>query len=253
LLVSWEKSDSIGLYTNFGKDSAYYYLKKSVSKQGEKIYWQTFGESGEIKKHLKSFKFYKFVHKDVFPEKTSEFLMPPPGSNLVSILTHSKELREIANNIFSKFGFKLAIRPRENKLEIQRELEEGVIIGFPYSLISDTLQRIVFYLAAIYTNRNSVVAMEEPEAHAFPYYTKYLAERVAMDRNNNQYFITTHNPYFLLSILEKSSKDDVAVFITYFENYQTKVKSMSQKEIEEVLSLGMDIFFNIERFLEGSD
>ena len=148
LLVSWEKSDSIGLYTNFGKDSAYYYLKKSVSKQGEKIYWQTFGESGEIKKHLKSFKFYKFVHKDVFPEKTSEFLMPPHGSNLVSILTHSKELREIANNIFSKFGFKLAIRPRENKLEIQRELEEGVIIGFPYSLISDTLQRIVFYLAA---------------------------------------------------------------------------------------------------------
>jgi len=54
----------------------------------------------------------------------------------------------------------------------------------------------------------------------------------------------------LLSILEKSHKDEVAIFITYFEDYQTKVKLMSEKELEEIMDLGVDIFFNIERFLE---
>jgi len=252
LRIEW-RDYSIGVYVHTDKDYNYYYLKKSVSKQGEKLYWQKQHYSEDVENFLRNFKFYKFVHRDVFPEKSSEFLMPPHGSNLVSILTHNRDLREIVNNIFSKYGFKLVVKPRENKLEIQRELEEGVVISFPYSLISDTLQRIVFHLAAMYTNRNSVIAMEEPEAHAFPYYTKYLAERIAMDRNNNQYFITTHNPYFLLSVLEKSPKDDVAVFITYFEDYKTKIKSMSQEEIEEVLNLGIDVFFNIELFMGGND
>ncbi|MHA1431833.1 MAG: hypothetical protein ACTSRV_15795 [Candidatus Freyarchaeota archaeon] len=52
-----------------------------------------------------------------------------------------------------------------------------------------------------------MLVFEEPEAHAFPYYTKFLAEKIALD-TSNQYFISTHNPYFLLSILEKAPKDE---------------------------------------------
>jgi hypothetical protein len=101
---------------------------------------------------------------------------------------------------------------------------------------------------AIVSNKDSVLAFEEPESHAFPYYTKYLAEVIALDTNNNQYFISTHNPYFLLPILEKSPKEDVAIFITYLEDYQTKVKPLSQKQLEEIMEI--DVFSNIERFLE---
>lgn len=110
--------------------------------------------------------------------------------------------------------------------------------------------RIIFYLAAISTNKNSILVFEEPEAHAFPYYTKYLAERIAFDKDN-QYFISTHNPYFLFPILEKIPKEEISIFITYWKDDHTVVKQMSEDDIKEVFEEGIDIFFNLERFLES--
>lgn len=195
-------------------------------------------------------KFYRFVVKNNFPREESEFLLPPSGDNLLAVLRTHKELcSTIKKQIFEPFGLKLVFKTSESKIEVLKETKD-IFISYPYSLISDTLQRIVFYLTAINSNKNSILIFEEPEAHAFPYYTKYLAERIALDKNNNQYFISTHNPYLLLSILEKAKKEDIAIFITYFKNYQTKVKSLSEKELEEIMDLGIDIFFDIERFLE---
>ena len=196
------------------------------------------------------FGFYRFKVLENFPNMESEFLYPPFGTNLLVILKTNRELKKFVKRIFDKYGLKVVLKPQENKIEVQKEVEEDIVIAYPYSLVSDTLQRIIFHLAAIETNEGSVIAFEEPESHAFPYYTKFLAERIALDKNNNQYFISTHNPYLLLSILEKAHKDDVAIFITYFEDYQTKVKLMSEKELEEIMDLGVDVFFNIERFLE---
>jgi len=142
----------------------------------------------------------------------------------------------------------LVLRPQDNKMEVLKH-HEDIFISYPYSLVSDTLQRIIFYLAAIHSNKDAILAFEEPESHAFPYYTKYLAEIIALDKSNNQYFISTHNPYLLLSLLEKSPKDDVGIFITYFEDYQTKVKPLSEKDKEELMEMEIDIFFNIERLL----
>ena len=113
------------------------------------------------------------------------------------------------------------------------------------------MQRIIFHIVAIETNENSIIAFEEPEAHAFPYYTKFLAERIALDKKKNQYFISTHNPYFLLSLLEKSPKEDIAIFLTYFEDYQTKVKELDDKKRRTILDMEADVFFNIEKLLEG--
>jgi len=63
---------------------------------------------------------------------------------------------------------------------------------------------------------------EEPEAHSFPYYTKYLAERIALDKNNNQYFISTHNPYLLLSILGKAKKKILQFLLLILKNIKQK-------------------------------
>jgi AAA15 family ATPase/GTPase len=198
---------------------------------------------------LGPFKYYRFEVRRDFPRLESEFLLPPFAANLLAILLTRKDLRKLVKQIFDTYGLRVVLKPQENKIEVQKELED-IIISHPYSLVSDTLQRIIFYFAAIETNENSTLVFEEPEAHAFPYYTKYLAERIAMDNANNQYFISTHNPYLLLSIVEKAHKDDVAVFITYLDEYQTKVKILSEKELEEIMGMGIDIFFDIERFLE---
>lgn len=192
-------------------------------------------------------KFYKYEVLELFHRPESNFLLPPTGENLLSILLTNKSLRKVIADVFSEFGLRIVLKPQENKIDVQKEVED-VIISYPYSLVSDTLQRVVFYLAAIETNKDSVIIFEEPEAHAFPYYTKFLAERIALNKTN-QYFISTHNPYILLSVLEKTPKDDIGIFITYFEDYQTKVKPIAEEEMPKILDFEASIFFNLERFL----
>ncbi|MCL4459571.1 MAG: AAA family ATPase [Chloroflexi bacterium] len=194
------------------------------------------------------FKFYRFEVINIFPGQEFEFLLPPRGDNLLSILQTNKALKKVVADIFKEYGLRIVFKPHEGKIEAQKEVED-VIISYPYSLVSDTLQRIVFYLAAIETNQNSIIMFEEPEAHAFPYYTKFLAERIALDRTN-QYFISTHNPYFLLSVLEKTPKDEIGIFITYLKDYQTRVRPISEREMPEILDQDASIFFNLDQFLE---
>ena len=192
-------------------------------------------------------KFYKFTVLTEFPRPESEYLLPPDGKNLLSLLLNKRDLRSVVNDIFSRYRLKLVLKPHENLIEIIKEIE-GVLISYPYLLISDTLQRVIFHLSAVLSNKDSILVFEEPESHAFPYYTKYLAEIMALDTNNNQYFIATHNPYFLEPVIEKSPKEDISIFITYFEDYQTKVKRINQDEIEDLMHI--DIFSNLDKYLK---
>jgi len=123
------------------------------------------------------FKFYRFTRLEEFKRERLDFLEPPDGQNLLALLRVNKELRSTVVDIFKSFGLRLHLRSPEQKIELLKEKEhEEAIISYPYSLVSDTLQRLGFYLAAVRSNNDSVIAFEEPEAHAFPYYTKYLAE-----------------------------------------------------------------------------
>lgn len=197
---------------------------------------------------LTQFKFYRFSVQQEFPLRQPEFLIPPSGKNLLSVLMANRELKSVVNQPFSSMGLRLGIRPQEGKLEVLKESED-VIVSYPYSLASETLQRLTFYIAAIMSNKQSVLVFEEPESHAFPYYTKYLAELIALDQNENQYFISTHNPYFLLPVLEKVSKENISVNVVYFENYETKVKKLTQKELTELGEI--DVFSNLDRYIPG--
>jgi len=209
--------------------------------------YNDFRYRGGSPEELYTFKFYKFAVQKEFPRQESDFLLPYSGMNLMSLILTHKELRALANEIFSNFGLRLGLRPQENRIEVIKQLED-IIVSYPYSLTSDTLQRTIFHLFAVLSNKDSILVFEEPESHAFPYYTKYLAETIALDEKNNQYFISTHNPYLLRPILEKAPKEDVGVFITSFEDYQTKVKPLNAEEMEEIME--MDVFSNIDRFLE---
>ncbi|NJK86128.1 MAG: ATP-binding protein [Bacteroidales bacterium] len=91
---------------------------------------------------------------------------------------------------------RLTLKPTENDLEISKLIEDE-LYSYPYFTLSETLQRIIFYSTAIKSNKDSVILFDEPESNTFPFYTKYLAELIALDKTN-QFFITTHNPYLLL-------------------------------------------------------
>jgi AAA15 family ATPase/GTPase len=128
---------------------------------------------------------------------------------------------------------------------------EDILVSYPYPLVSDTLQRVVFFLCAILSSKNSVLVFEEPEAHTFPYYTKYLAELIALDKQDNQYFIATHNPYFLEPLIAKTPVNDLNIFVTYYENYETKVRLLNQSEIQDLMQI--DIFSNLDKYINTHD
>ena len=204
--------------------------------------------SGNYRRSVDYCKFYRFAPRTIFPETSSAFLLPPSGANLLALLLQDRELRaEVAAPFLSR-GLRLGLRPQEDKIEVLKDFE-GVIVSHPYHLASDTFQRLVFYMAALRTNSDSVLVFEEPEAHAFPYYTKYLAESIALDERGNQYFVSTHNPYFLLPVLEKTLADDIAIFITYYEDYRTKIMQLPPEDLERIFD-EIDVFSNIETFLE---
>lgn len=202
-----------------------------------------FGVTSDVSGEFSPFKLYRFAVRQQFEGTESHYLLPPFGDNMVALLLSHKEIRSLANDLFSPLGLRLGIRPHEHKIEVIKEYED-VIISYPYSLVSDTLQRLIFHLAAVKSNKDSVLVFEEPEAHAFPYYTKYLAETIGLDDAGNQYFISTHNPYFLLPLVEKVRKDEIAVFVTYYEDYQTKVKQLTDEQLGKLDEI--DVFLNIE-------
>lgn len=201
---------------------------------------------GVLWEDLAAFKFYRFMGTMGFGARLiPRSLFPPYGENLVEVLLTHNELRKQVGVLFQKSGLKLVINPMESKLELQKE--QTGLVSFPYSTVSETLRRLVFYLSAIRTAQNSVIILEEPEAHAFPFYTRYLGELIAADKSN-QYFIATHNPYFLLGVIEKAKKEDTATYLTYYEDYRTKLMPLKH---EDILELETDVFFNIDKLLKG--
>jgi len=237
----WSEGNIVAIKGNSSGDDLFY---ARIDINGNRI-------SGPYYQIQSPFKFYRFISLNQFPRKEFAFLLPPHGENLLSILSSKDEIYKLVDALLEEYGLKIIFEEAESKIKILKQISPKPILH-PYSTISDTFQRIIFYTTAIKSNRDSVLIFEEPEAHAFPYYTKVLTESIALDNQGNQYFISTHNPYLLLSILEKASKDDVAIFITFFKDYQTKLRELSNTEKEQVLEQSKDIFFNIEKFIEKS-
>lgn len=252
--IEIENGTGVGMRIKF-KDDEFHFVNCRILKDGKLVedsilcrldYYSKQRPSEVPRPELAFIKFYTFERQSNFPKKESSFLMPPHGSNMFAVVMASQKLRKTMTNFFKDFDLRLVLKPQERTFEIQKQTED-IVINYPYILTSDTLQRIIFHVIAMESNENSTLVFEEPESHAFPYYTKYLGEKIAFDKTN-QYFIATHNPYLLLSILEKSSRDDVNVCITYFRDYQTKVKSLNDEEISELMAY--DPFANLDFFID---
>jgi len=229
------------------KDS---FLTFSYNVQGVKQKLVDGNAGGICQDILSRFKFYRFNASVVPWKRAPPPLIPPHGENLAFVIRSIPKLREFVGKLFGQFGFRFVISAESDRIFIHEPLEEGIDISYPYLVVSETLRRTIFHIAAIYSNKNSVLAFEEPEAHAFPFHVKRLAEFIAFDKNGNQYFISTHNPYFVETILEKSEVKDVQVFITYLRNGKTKLKTLSESEKEELLDMGPSLFLNLELFVE---
>lgn len=202
--------------------------------------------SNKLKKRDNS-KCYIFKTFDINTAvKTNGSLNAPFGENLITILQTNKSLRKQVAQYFAEYGLELVLDIHNQTIEIQKKID-GIVYQLPYNLMADTLQRIIFYSAAIQSNKNSTLIFEEPENHSFPPYIREFAHQIVASKTN-QFFISTHSPYLLQTILQDADLEDVGVFIANFDDYQTKVQKLTKDQLREVLDYGIDLFFNLDIF-----
>lgn len=183
------------------------------------------------------------------------YLNPPYGDNLVDVIRIQPQFYQEIGRMFAHYNQELQLRGDTHQLDVVKKVN-GIVYSYPYSSVADTLQRIIFYLAAIESNDDAVLLFEEPEAHSFPVYVSKLGRRVVESRNN-QFFIDTHSPYLITEILETMLTDDaqageLAMFAAYYEDHQTKVHQLSDEEIRSIRADGIDVFYNMKRFTTGA-
>jgi AAA15 family ATPase/GTPase len=200
--------------------------------------------SDAFKNPIRKYHFSQIINPD---DQFTRYLKPPFGPNLFTIVDQNKPLRNEIAEIFQEYGLQFVAYKKGRKFEIEKKVD-AYVYRYPYSSIADTFQRLVFYYAVIDSNKGSILILEEPEVHSFPPYTKQLADRIIASKGN-QFFLTTHSPYMLQNLVSDLDFQELGVYITYYENYQTKIKALSQADLKRVLDFGIDLYFNLDQFI----
>ena len=217
-------------------------------------YFSTYREDGlfvlttkddETKPFHSKIKKYDFAGITDFTDSFLRFLSPN-GDNLFATIDRRKDLKNEFGKLFLEQGLDLVLDQENQSFTIQRR-DGFYIYKYEYYTIADTFRRFMFYIAAIESNESSVLIFEEPEVHSFPPYTQELAYRMIND-TDNQYFISTHSPYMLHPFIEKMDYKDLNIFITYYEDYQTRVKALDYEEFRDILDYSTNVFFNLNHF-----
>lgn len=189
---------------------------------------------------------YFFRKQLAFEAPNPGFLLPPSGANLMDTVAGLPALKADLAELFHGYGLKLVFDSGSRQIKAMKEKGLDMFL-VPYGSLADSLQRLIFYKAAIGSNHGKVLCFEEPEAHTFPPYISNVVNDI-IECEDNQFFITTHSPYVMNALLE-SSGNDLAVFVADMCEGATVVKRLSDTQLQQAYDNGMDMFFNIEAYL----
>ncbi len=169
------------------------------------------------------------------------------------LLSRESKLREEIKKIFDKNNLKFLVEKNTEEIKIFKEYQDGTVFILPYNMIADTLQRLIFYKAAIMSNSNSVLLFEEPEAHCFEPYILEFTNSVKYDENDNQFFIVTHSELIIQEFLrDEESKENTNIYLVNNVDGETKVKLLDKKNNDDVYEFGMNPFFNFENLWDNN-
>lgn len=177
-----------------------------------------------------------------------DFLLPPSGANLMETVSRLPQLRSSLAGLFQAYGLKMVFDMGSQQIKAMKDNNETVSYLIPFNSLADSLQRLIFFKAAIESNHNRILCFEEPEAHTFPPYVTSVVNSI-IDSADNQFFVTTHSPY-VMSALLGSCREDLAVFAVDMDHNATVVKRLSDEQLQAAYDNGMDMFFNLETLLD---
>lgn len=187
-----------------------------------------------------------FLHGD-------SLITTPHGANLLYIARHNQRVYELLKETVSirnlpGLDWRLRFDPTHKAFRLL-EVRRDEVLDYNLDLLSDSLKRYFFYGAILLTSENATLVFDEPDVYAFPPYPKRLAEMIAADLTN-QFFVTTHNPYLLSGLLEKTPTHDLALFVCYRDTEgSTVAKLLTPDEVSKVIEESANIFFNLDDFI----
>ncbi|MDE6207151.1 MAG: AAA family ATPase [Muribaculaceae bacterium] len=188
-----------------------------------------------------------FFPKQWVPESSNiPYLLPPTGANLMETVANLPELKTKLAGLFHGYGLKMMFDTGSQEIKAMRENGMDMFL-VPFCSIADSLQRLIFYKAAIESNHDKVLCFEEPEAHTFPPYISNVVNDI-LDADTNQFFITTHSPYVMSALLERAGTE-LAVYVVDMEDNETVVRRLAEEQIQAAYDHGMDMFYNIEAYI----
>lgn len=173
-------------------------------------------------------------------------LLPPAGVNLMETVKQLPVLKDEANRLVENYGLKLVFDNASQELKAMKEKSDEIFL-IPFTSLADSLQRLLFYKAAIMSNHGKTICLEEPETHTFPPYISSVVQDI-IGSEDNQFFVSTHSPYVVNALMEALT-DDLAIYFVNMTNGETDIKRASDEDIQEMYDNGVDIFFNMESYL----
>lgn len=235
--LGYHPKEGLIIHVNFFSDSYKFNVdEKLIVSGGRKSEWF----EPPVKR-------YSFKPDVLYKKSHAKYLVPPFGYNLLTILENYGELKRQVFGLFKEYGLEIAFDKSSQTIKVVQSNDKDGMFLIPYNSIAVTLQRIIFFKAAIASNNNSILLFEEPEAHSFPPYMAHLTQEM-IHNADNQYFVATHSPYILNDLFE-NSREELAVFVVHYEQFETKIKQLTQSELHEVFQNGVDLFTNCESFV----
>ncbi len=247
----FEKKDDGFIHTD---DTDDVWIKKSFAIYSEnnvaKIDAYNSGSIGK-ENDLPEIKRYEFLKNTPFLDRGYLELSTPYGNNIFNIISSSKTLKKEIYELLNQYSLKFINDKETQTYKILKFIDDDNIFTIPYSMLSDTLQRLIFYKAAIHSNKNSILLFEEPESHMFPPYISKFTSDLIHDESNNQFFITTHSPFVLNDLMDNLKSDELAIYIVSYkkETGETQINRMSEEDMHEAYQFGYDFFMNIDKFI----
>lgn len=207
--------------------------------------------------HVSNFewiRFYSYTTSEHWQYRSDQYqgssvITPPHGYNLLYIARHDTRIYEFLKETVAGLNWKLKFDQLSKTFRLS-EVRKDEIVDYNLDLLSDSLKRQFFYGAIIQSSTNVTLVFDEPDVFAFPPYPKALGEMIGSD-HSNQFFLTTHNPYFLTGVVEKTPTQDLAIFVCYRDSEGgTRAKLLQSKDVPKVVELGASVFFNLNEFVE---
>ena len=198
---------------------------------------------------IADFKKYEFKKDTKYAYGNISNLKHPYGENIFDVISNNDLIRKEVRELFEQYNLKFAFDKGSRTFKILKDIGDDFFL-ISYSMIADTLQRVIFYKTAILSNKNSILLFEEPEAHMFPPYIAKFTSDIIYDRNDNQFFIATHSPFVLNDFMEDVYKEEFSIYAVGLRDGATIIKRLSDEEITEIYQYGIDLFFNLENYLK---